>query len=1043
MPETQNIWLQKDTQALASDLDRLTNEYGAIGERLDQEGNQQENFVKIERHLASPLVAAATRNSLRERYLAMLVEKYQANKQPLSDAKSDSTRNGSERTEKPFSSDLLDRFPNHPFVELLKTASEAPAKKSPDEEETKKLTEKGQIRKLAEQGELVRLSLAELPANIARSVAASRKELEQVNDRLVENPKRARRALELRKIAEVRRGRSEADSLVRAAASMCNLADSDDPTPALRNFDLHQLMLWQCQRSLDDFWGPKDSAGKYYFEAVAQQYLEAAKGLLLTEPHAAALRAHCTTLLAGRLQAAEHLPNAASKEDLSARNRDLVQLPLFVRPGGEDLPRGIAAAFVRYNDGKKDETVPLSRRGPGSAAAGQQSETSIIRRFGVPIDTPPGSPAWGIVEQKADQVSVNYWFKPQAGRSSLEGVVCFRGHERPAAIEFAPPGVQIVYEPKRPVAPTVRVRGDEKVPTSVMFIFDCSYSMKELDFILENQNVRRIDGARQTLINILKFPSLQQFSGVGLRIYGHRFNYYSSGKVATSEYALSQRKAAADQGRPYPQLLPGADVELTFPTQFLDEDRRNQMIATLGELNPHGQTPLYLAISQAANDPLPRNERRRIIAITDGFNLQTGAELKDQMTATRLEELLAPHSKITLDIIGFGSELSRKAQTKAKDLADMKRIASKHGGSFYQATDARDLLDRILKSLSLGKFEVVPAGSPAGDIESFQLENETWRGQPPTRSADDWQRRAQKYNVRVTEIDSQVQPSMPIGLEGGEAIELFLERAGNAPRLTYRYYYGSRKVDPRSMETAARNERLNLLGRILPPAGAASADPDKHWVASFTPKWESQEKLAKFFISIQNHDLTKFSPRPADAWIEITPLNESGEVSGPITYRFCDLAFLPGQPVPVLECNAWDFPYETCKRARIKVWFSMASTSGDPANSPTVAELKQRGALIDGVRISCEVIKEADGNVAVRVREQRPENDASQFEPGRVKIQMSPAPLRAEHDYDARRHTFYFEPGANVDNSTVRLTSVKDYKQRAISGTLPDAEIGR
>ena len=527
-----------------------------------------------------------------------------------------------------------------------------------------------------------------------------------------------------------------------------------------------------------------------------------------------------------------------------------------------------------------------------------------------------------------------------------------------------------------------------------------------------------------------------------MRVYGHRFGQNKKGEIQLSKYANSQRQKSLAAGTPFAQRHPGADVELAFPSEFLDERRRDDMISTLGSMESWGFTPLYLAISDAVNDPRPKDERRRIIAITDGFNEQGGVGIESQVTAKALEDLLAAHPKVTLDIIGFGNEISADAQAHARDLADMKRIAARQGGGFYQAATAGDLLKRILKSLSLGKFEVVPAGSSPTDAETFELENETWRGEEPPRSAASFQRRAKKYDVRVVEIDSPERPSMPIELEGGEALELFLERAGNTPQLAYRYYDPDRRLDLRSRDVADVDERLNSLGRILPPAGGGIRDRGKYWVASLTPAWQSQEQLAKFFISIQNYTLTKFSPRPAEAWIEITPINDDGEAGGAV-YRFCDLDFSPGRPVPVLECEARRFPHDSCKRARVQVWFSTDLTRGDAVITTTVADLKKREEIVDGVRVSADVVKEADGRVAVRVREQRMENETAKFQPGRVMIQMSPLPVRVEHDYAARRHTFYFEPDVDVADYAVRLTSVEKFKKDAISGTLPETEVGR
>jgi len=1041
-PASGGIWKRPNTEKLNEDLRLLEAAFEAISIRLDDEGKQQENLVKIERHLALPLVSASHRNSLRERFLSLLQDKYEANKRSPGDPQSGLSSQGVDQKNAPFSHpDLLGGFPNHPYVALLTIDTEPVAEKPPAAGAAKP-TWADQLGQLAVQGDKVRTALGSLTASVTRSLDESRKQLAQVHDRLSENPEKSDKSLDLKKIADVRRGRSDADRLVRAAAALCDYENVSDPTPELRKFDLHQLMLRQCQRTLDDFWGPAGPSGKPYFELVAQDYLRAAEGLC-REPDAVALRAHCAGLLARRSKAAQTLLTAASTEDLSIRNQEqeLVQLPLAVRRRSDDLPRGVAAAFVRHTDGQGGELVPLTKRRPGSAAGGDGAG-SWIRRIGVPTEGAPAA-ALGIVEQPADGMGVDYWFKPESNRTALEAVICYRGHELPSGIEIAPPGVRIVYEPKRPPAPSVRVRGDEKVPTSVMFIFDCSASMHERDFPRgDGTTVRRLDGARDTLISILKQPSLRQFRGVGLRIYGHRFGQNKKSEVQLSKFANAQRQRALAAGTPFAQRHPGADVELAFPSEFLDQQRRDEMISTLGSLESWGFTPLYLAISDAVNDPRPKDERRRIIAITDGFNEQGGVGIESQVTARALEDLLIAHPKVTLDIIGFGNEFSRDARAKAQDLADMKRIAARQGGGFYQAATAGDLLKRILKSLSLGKFEVVPAGSPPTETEKFELENETWHGEEPPRSAAGLQRRHKKYDVRVVEIDSPVRPSMPIELEGGEALELYLERAGNTPQLAYRYYDPDRKLDLRSRDAAAVDERLNLLGRILPPAGAGIRDRGKYWLASLTPAWQSQERLAKFFISIQNYTLTKFSPRPAEAWIEITPINEDGEVGGAV-YRFCDLDFASGRPVPVLECEARRFPHDTCKKARTQVWFSMEPTRGDAVVTATVADLKKRGETVDGVRISADVIKESDASVAVRIREQRMENETGKFRPGRVKIQMSPLPLRVEHDYDARRHTFYFEQDAEVDDFIVRLTSVEKFKKEAISGTLPETEVGR
>ena len=270
---TTNVWKLKDTEKLDEDLRLLESAFEAISTRLDDEGKQQENLVKIERHLALPLVAAAQRNALRERFLSLLHDKFEANKASPGDPQSGVSTKTGEHEETAFSHpDLLGGFSNHPFVELLKVQDSAAAEKPPADDAAKP-TWVEQIQQLAIQGDKVRVALGSLTANVTTSLDESRKHLALIHDRLSENPELSGRELNLKKIAEVRNGRSNADRLVRAAAAMCDVEDAADPTPNLRKFDLHQLMLRQCQRTLDDFWGPKDVSGKTFFERVAQDYL--------------------------------------------------------------------------------------------------------------------------------------------------------------------------------------------------------------------------------------------------------------------------------------------------------------------------------------------------------------------------------------------------------------------------------------------------------------------------------------------------------------------------------------------------------------------------------------------------------------------------------------------------------------------------------------------------------------------------------------------------------------------------------------------------
>jgi hypothetical protein len=1023
-----NIWKTK-TEKLNSNLENLTTAFQAQSRELLGMGEHQAAFASIARHLDLPLVEAQSRRALRQHYLTFL-------RNYRHDAKRAERRN----TETPPADDLGE-IANHPFLELLnKPAQDVAAAEQPR-------PNWDQYRKrLAEQGGEVRDLLKTLDGAdgaVQGLLTESDKQLDLLND----EPKSVQTDWDRKSIAKVRRGLSQADRRVRAAAALWDAQGTANPTLRLHEFDLHQCLLWQCNRTLDDFWGPAEPGGKDYFAVAGREFIGAAEKLF-PAPAGTVLRAHTSDLLKRREAAAEELLTASSNDDLVFDEAaDTNRLPLLsIRQRSADLPPGIAAAFVCYTESETDTPVPLAKdqQKKKSPAPGNESNTAWAGRIGIPIDLQLAPESIGIVEQDAGKEDVNYLFKFKSESKTkppFQAVVSYRGHRRENKLTIAKRGPTIVYTPTVPPPPSVRVRGDEKVPTSVMFIFDCSRSMLKKDFPRgDGVLVTRLEGARDTLINILKQPSLRQFPRVGLRIYGHRFVQDVKGDTYPSRYAKEQEKAALKEGRLFKKLDPGIDVELVYPIDTFDNVRRDEMIATLQSLEPWGFTPLYLAIKEAVTDTLAKNEVRRIVVITDGFNDQGSAT--NPTTAARLDEIFN-NPRIKLDIIGFGDEFARDLKPQAvQDRKDMKRIANDRGGRFYEPKTAVDLLDSIQKSLNLAKFEVARSGN-SSDRHIKEL-NETWTEDPELR-AGAVQRKEFDYKVRVTGIDSDQMPNMNITLSGGEAIELFLERISNRPTLVYQYYdpKTDKPIEASNLSDREVAERLNALGKLVTAPGPAGEKLPKFFVAAGSASRIAQGSAATFSIQIQNLDRNIFSRRPAAAWIEISPLQVSDEPEGTV-YRFCDLDFKDGKPVPRLVCTAPSFPYETCKKAQIELWFKMESMGSDGLTSLSVEKLLDRNEPVDGVSIGAEVHRPSpEGDVVVEIRERRPQTAAEKPEPGRVKIEIMEPAKRVMHDYEAGRHQFYFDKSAEVNNFTVRLTSVEKFKNAAIHCPPLTVSVGR
>ena len=154
-------------------------------------------------------------------------------------------------------------------------------------------------------------------------------------------------------------------------------------------------------------------------------------------------------------------------------------------------------------------------------------------------------------------------------------------------------------------------------------------------------------------------------------------------------------------------------------------------------------------------------------------------------------------------------------------------------------------------------------------------------------------------------------------------------------------------------------------------------------------------------------------PRPAEAWIEIRPL-ESGRPSD-APYLFYDSNFEPDMPCPVLEWLATDWP-AAARQAEIRASFKMTRS---PETRVSVGSLANRapdqgsGATLEGLPGFTYQIRARRGEQGgelyrVDVVERYA---ADSVGVGAVKVELLPRPRRVVHRFDAPNriavHTFY------------------------------------
>ncbi len=589
---------------------------------------------------------------------------------------------------------------------------------------------RARLQRLAEIGGEIRDALAEID-NVQRYLAATTQQALAAGS---DQPPQ-----------QVRQGLSKADHVVRCAAGLLGrrpwLSAADDPSHRLRQLDWHFLLLWHGQRVLDDFWGPWEAGSPSFFADAARQHLLAATQLCR---EARAYQQRFGDDIA-RLEtaAANWAPVAAGNVDVVEGQR-LVRHQIQWRPDAA-IPPGQAAVFVRWAGGGLVPLADVATQGPLRRHAAEVSGQTAAR----PLE-------YLIRNEGEGELS-----------GMMEAVAFYRGHARTAGffVGRESPGATVAFQKPEMGPPRIRVRGDSTQVTQIIFILDCSSSMKEELEIENQQKLTRLQIARSRLLEVL--DSLEEdYYQVGLVLYGHRAGWKTLG---SERYEMVWRSEEDRQRK----LHPAEDVELAVPVRpmkFTDiggevRDVRHVIATKLGDLRPYGETPLYYALIEALqsfNRDLPGP--RHVVVVTDGVNEQTVEGARTDVLKHRddvQQALKDPQTRAQIDIIGFGlkSQFASNAEQQKwqRGQTDLKTIARDplSQGEFHEARDPSTLLQKLRDSLRLVKFYVHPTTGPRPDPAEFLDLNQTWT----VRSVDP----GAEYAIELAGHGSEVAETVPLG----------------------------------------------------------------------------------------------------------------------------------------------------------------------------------------------------------------------------------------------------------------------------------------
>lgn len=1001
--------LQQRRAAVDRDYQELQKAFrGRCSYLLESAGADPATLREIQVVLAGPLVTGQQRNRLREKYLQILGVPLRPGEQ--------TRRNPGLEAPPPKLDHYLERFhgPNAPDPQTFLGITLS------TESSTGKL--ESRVLDAATGGKEFRAELAKVRLRVSDALDQTRAAL-QAGEM---NP------------AKVRGGRSLADRHLRQAAALVDFDNPEKwPKPAeeLRRLDLGYFLVWQAHRAVDDFWGPRPGLdGPPYFQAVAQAYLKAATGLGVPADPADAGK-KLNLLLTQRLETAKSLVRLQAT-DLQIDPADASAPGHLEATAAADLPTGFLALWVCDPQQARAENGTLLLVTTGPTGSTQR------RRVELPVGP------------KASSTTVNYVVsrdQPLLKQGRLELDAVYRGHlrSRPFVAEETKAGLTIEFRPPPYQPPVILVKGSAALGFPIIFILDLSGSMTTEQPAPQadgtTQMVPRYQLAESALLKVLeRLSKADGLYEVGIRVYGHRVGWEEdadgrrTGKLITWDPNRPGKTMYTPAGFPW---TPRNDIEKIYdlgPFRAFDYEQVKTIFRSLG---PLGETPLYAAIKEAIGDlnkrkPSAAEEQpqRRIVALTDGVN--EVSDDKGFWVPSSLSDLLAAFAEtanqdIRLDILGFNIQPEDFTQRFAKvsepyrtqyinDLLnrfqELKDLPGRTGddrrghGQFYPFFNPDQLIQALEHSLQLRQYQVERLSdstqmSPRGIDLNTAL---TIRQSPRTKVA-----------YRVSILDAKRPASAQVELEGGEAIAFYLSADGR--RLEHHRYLANLRAAQDDIEDP--QDPLDRARRSF--VGLHMAD------------WADDYHSAVFALSIQNNDPTQFSPRPAEAWIQVRPILEGGR-RGP-TYNFYDLAFVPDRPVPELTCKAAEWPVEA-RKAEIQLWFKRQPTL--PTDALTLGDWKRQGGQLRSRQIP---------NVSFTVQTRRPSADSSDLwvqisekhEDGptfdAVRVTIDPPPARIQRQYNEKaqsvRHTFVY-PSTDVaasDGFTVQFTPRERLRERAIA----------
>ncbi|MCR9198842.1 MAG: hypothetical protein NXI04_09380 [Planctomycetaceae bacterium] len=624
---------------------------------------------------------------------------------------------------------------------------------------------------------------------------------------------------------------------------------------ARQRLDRDVQTLDLCQRTLDDFYGPAVAGGEPYFAETTTRLLTSFRG---QQGESVALQRELidmNRLLNRRRRLLTEGLNVRTSSVLLLGSTQLDAVDVHVRSNGPLERFGMSPLAGSLYFADADNTV-LSNAEPlplipqtGAMAADLTGRLRLTEA--------------GILKASSEVFAV----ANLRGNMIREPVLVSRAGGAESSMQM--PAVR---------AATVDVQGQAAAGQSIVVIFDCSQSMATaVRAEVAGSEQTRFQVGLRALSHLLHGQAAKATSRLGLMFFGHRVGWNPQNP---QQMLINDGYLHSVPG----DLRPWDDVEMALPVGRFDAGTLESVAPLLASLRPWGETPLYLALTDAFSALESEDVRRgrRVVVLTDGVNRQTNPSAARKRT---LQDVLgALPEGVRVDIVGY--QISRAEAGQAE--SEFQTIARASGGQFQTASDLTELLSSLSGLMESDEFVLRRA---SGELVSS----------------------APGRDVTVS-VDAGAEQ---VSLNMGEATAKFLLHGGEA--LKWKLSDDGRRLEvPRWTTGTPRWSELTETG-----TGRDSG------LQCATQAVRVKDQAAQLVVSVQD-PRGGLPARPTSLHVRLTPLDEMGRSVGE-SYDCDAFGWLPGTPVPAVGITAGNWPADA-KQAEVRLFVR-------PQRAPPVDQL--------------------------------------------------------------------------------------------------------